>query len=310
MTGQLTLSTFEFKAMGSPCQLKLYADNVANAANAIHAAATEIQRLEDKYSRYKKDNYLYKVNQAAQHGSSITIDEEFSSILDFADACYQQSDGLFDITSGVLRQAWDFQSGKIPGQELINNLKTFVGWQYVKREPGKITFLKPGMELDFGGIIKEYAVDRAATACREHGIRFGLVDLGGDMHCIGPHPDGRPWVIDIRHPRDNSKPLATVAITTGALASSGDYERCITINKERYCHVLSPKTGWPVRGIAGVAVVAEQCVLAGSICTIAMLKEFNGIGYMNELGVDYVAMDVEGKQYQSSQIQHCKMVIS
>ncbi len=150
------------------------------------------------------------------------------------------------------------------------------------------------MQLDFGGIGKEYAVDRAAAICREQGIEHGLVDLGGDIKIIGPHADGRPWSVGLRHPRKPGALMATVMVYAGAVASSGDYERCIVVNGQRYSHVLSPKTGWPVAGLAGLSVLAEQCVIAGSACTIAMLMEERGKKWLEELGLQHLWMDSQG----------------
>lgn len=288
----LRIHYFEFRAMGSPCSMHVYAADVEQASTAISSAAKELQRLENKYSRYIKDNYLYNVNQAALMGESICIDDEFSSLLDFADTCYQQSNGLFDISSGILRRVWDFNSGTIPSDSDIEKTLESIGWQYIVRENQQITFTRKGMELDFGGIVKEYAADVCANICRDKGIHHGLIDLGGDIHVIGPHPDGSPWQIAIRNPRDKHNPLATVSISQGAIASSGDYERKIEIDGKRYCHILSPKTGWPVSGISAVSIIAPQCVAAGSACTIAMLKEEAGIQWLRELGADFIAVDI------------------
>ncbi len=305
---QLTLHNFEFRAMGTPCALRLYAENVAVAASAFQVAATEINRLEEKYSRYKKGNYLYRINEAAKQGSSTSIDEEFASILSFADACYQQSDGLFDITSGILRKAWDFSATATPKPELIDQIMAGVGWNLVEIDGLEIRFLRAGMELDLGGIVKEYAVDKAAALCKDQHIQHGIVDMGGDMHIIGPHPDGKPWHVKIRHPESNERGLASIAITQGAIASSGDYERCVEIDNKRYSHILSPITGWPVRGVTAVSTVAAQCVIAGSACTIAMLKASKGVSWLNELGIDYVALDVNNTTYHNNTEAFCHII--
>ena len=151
------------------------------------------------------------------------------------------------------------------------------------------------MQLDFGGIGKEYAVDRAAAICQQHGLQQGLVDLGGDIKIIGPHADGRPWSVGIRHPRKPGELMASINVSRGGIASSGDYERCIILNGKRYSHVLNPKTGWPVRGLASITVVAEQCVIAGSVSTISMLKEKQGKRWIKDLGLAYLWMDQRGK---------------
>ena len=152
------------------------------------------------------------------------------------------------------------------------------------------------MEIDFGGVVKEYAVDRAANLCYAQGIKHGIVNLGGDIKIIGPRADGSPWRIGIQHPRSKDALLDTLSLYEGALASSGDYERCIMVNGVRYGHVLNPKTGWPVRHLAAVSVVGDFCVVAGSVSTIAMLKEGQGIEWLNKLGVQHIWMDNDKRQ--------------
>ena len=106
------------------------------------------------------------------------------------------------------------------------------------------------MEIDFGGIGKEYAADRVATICLEHGLRHGLVNLGGDIRAIGPQADGTPWRVGIRHPRVQDAAIAGFDLAAGALATSGDYERYFEIDGKRYCHILNPTTGMPVDALA------------------------------------------------------------
>ena len=255
----------------------------------------DVWRIEARYSRYREDSVLSAINRAAAQGGVAEIDEETAALLNYADTCYRQSGGLFDITSGVLREAWDFKAQTLPKMAPIKKLLRCVGWYKVQLSPTHISFKRPGMQLDFGGIGKEYAVDRAAAICRAQGFGHGLVDLGGDIKIIGPHPDGRPWSVGLRHPRKPGALMATVNVYAGAVASSGDYERCIVVNGRRYGHVLNPKTGWPVNGLVGVSVLAEQCVIAGSACTIAMLMETRGKRWLDELGLQYMWMDPQGK---------------
>ena len=147
------------------------------------------------------------------------------------------------------------------------------------------------MEIDFGGVVKEYAADRAATLCAEAGFRHGLVDLGGDIKIVGPHPDGTPWAVGIQHPRSAEAVMATLDLFQGAIATSGDYERFVEIDGRRYSHILSPRTGMPVCGLAGVSVAAPECVVAGSATTIAMLMEDRGAQWLDEVGLPHVWMD-------------------
>lgn len=291
----LIASSYQFKAMGSPCEIRVFAKDSEQAKNAISAAVQEIHRLEMKYSSYRKDNLFFEVNQAAANAGSIEVDDEFVSLLNYANTCYMQSDGLFDITAGVLKKAWKQQDSTKPDTDLIETLLQQVGWDKVVIRKNKLSFQAVGMELDMGGIVKEYAADRAAVICKEYGIQHGVIDLGGDLHALGPMPDESPWIIKIRHPRDQDKTLAHIELISGGLASSGDYERCLVIDGKRYCHILSPKSGWPVQGLAAVTVQAEQCLVAGSVSTIAMLKEFRGEQWLENSGLPHVWMDIHGK---------------
>ena len=280
--------------MGSPCAIQLYACSEEAGRLAVQAAIDDVTRLESMYSRYREDSFLSKINRVASVGGEISVDEETAGLLDYAETCYHQSDGLFDITSGILRRAWNFKSGNIPPDDIIQQLMTQIGWHKLEWHRPTLTFTVPEMEIDLGGVVKEYAVDRAAALCQEMGILHGIVNLGGDIRVIGPHYDGSPWKIAIRHPRKPDALLQTLLLHSGALASSGDYERCIVLNGTRYGHVLNPKTGWPVNHMAAVSVIGEFCVVAGSVSTIGMLKEAQGPAWLNELGLPHLWVDVHG----------------
>ena len=294
-TGQLQYYNFKFKAMGTPCELQLFAESISHATKVSDLVINNVKRLEALYSRYREDSFLSQINRHAAIGKSISVDNETAGLLNYADTCYQQSAGLFDITSGKLRQAWRFDTGQLPNQTHIDKLLNQIGWHKLNWNPPLLDFSIPGMEIDFGGIVKEYAVDRAASLCLEAGIFHGVINLGGDIKIIGPQADGSPWKIGIRHPRKQNEILHTIPLYQGALASSGDYERFILINGQRYSHVLNPKTGWPVKYMASVSVVGDFCVVAGSASTIAMLKEKEGSKWLQDLALPHLWTDSSGK---------------
>ncbi len=281
--------------MGSPCEIQLYADSQAKAKHVADAAIVDVQRLEMRYSRYRSDSFLSAINRIAATGGTIRVDDESAGLLTYAATCYEQSDGLFDITSGILRRAWRFELGKLPEQQQIDILLDHVGWHKLHWSAPELTFSKPGMEIDFGGIVKEYAADRAAALCLSAGIKHGVINLGGDIKVIGPRNDGEPWRVGIRDPRNKTAILQTVLLREGALASSGDYERCMVVDGVRYGHLLNPKTGRPVQHLAAVSVVADFCVVAGSASTIAMLKEEEGAAWLESLGLPHLWVDVQGE---------------
>ncbi len=287
----LSLFHFSFKALGSHCALQIYTTTRHHAKKVFQLVQSDVLRIEQRYSRYREDSILSRINQVARQAGSLTIDEETQALINYADTCYQQSNGLFDITSGVLREIWDFKSQTIPTEQQIRDILPRIGWDKITLNNNTLGFATSGMQLDFGGIGKEYAVDRVAGICQQQGIQHGLVDLGGDIKIIGPHADGKPWSVGIRHPRKHDQLMASVEVSKGALASSGDYERYIIINGKRYSHILNPKTGWPVQGLSSITVIAEQCVIAGSLSTICMLKEKQGKDWIADLGVAHLWMD-------------------
>ena len=283
-----------FKAMGSPCELHLHADSQARFEAVAEAALAEVGRLERKYSRYRDDSLASRINACAGDPDGIDLDEETASLLDYAALAWAQSGGLFDISSGVLRRAWDFRSGRLPAREEIEALRPLVGWDKVRWHRPRLVLPLPGMQLDFGGYVKEYAADRVAALCRELGLRHGLVDLGGDLAVVGPHPDGSPWRVGIRHPRAPEGAIASLALSAGGIATSGDYERCLIADGKRYSHLLNPKTGRPVSGLASVTVAASHCLIAGTASTVAMLKGRRGAAWLDRLGLPSLRVDAHG----------------
>lgn len=283
-----------FKAMGSPCELHLHGPDAAETRRVAASVIADVQRLERRYSRYRDDSLTSAINRVAAVAGRCEVDAETAALLDYADTCYRESDGLFDITSGVLRRAWTFENACAPEPEAIAALLDRVGWDRVVWKRPFLSFGQPGMEIDFGGIGKEYAADRAVALCLDAGIRSGLINLGGDVRVIGPLPDGDPWRIGIRDPERPEALLGGVLMTGGALATSGDYARFLRIDGRRYGHILDPRTGWPVLGLVSVSVIAASCLVAGSLSTIAMLKGRAGIEWLRSLDVPHLWIDAEG----------------
>ena len=283
-----------FKAMGGPCRLRLEADDTGSADLAIASAVDEVQRLELKYSRYLENSLTSKINHSAGSGTPVPIDEETVGLLSYANTLWQQSEGLFDITSGVLRQAWDFKSGQCPPQSAIDALLPLVGWDKVQWDQDSVYLPLFGMEVDFGGCVKEYAADSAAIKLRSPGVLAGLVDLAGDMAAFGVPSGSSGWPVGIRHPQEKDAAIAHVLLSGGGLATSGDYERCLEIDGKRYSHILHPGTGWPTQGLIAVSVLAEQCIVAGSTATIAMLKPAQeALVWLENLGLPWMAIDAK-----------------
>lgn len=287
-----------FRAMASRCEVVLSAGDADSANRLAGAAIAEVLRIEAAYSRYRSDSIVGRINAAAGR-DFVECDDETLRLLDFADQLYEESGGLFDITSGVLRRAWDFKAARVPGAAELSACTACIGWRGVERKDGAIRLPRAGMELDFGGFGKEYAADRAADALVAQGVRHGYVNLAGDLRVCGPRPDGAPWAVGIQHPRDPGGLSATLAMRGDALATSGDYERFFDHEGKRYCHILDPRTGMSVTHWRSVSVVAPQAIVAGAVSTIAMLKQQAGLAYLQASGFDFLAIDHLGAVHRA-----------
>lgn len=290
---------YEFSAMASPCSLQLDGQDERAMAKAAAQAMAEVKRVEQKFSRYRADSVVSRINQAAGQ-AWVTVDAETVGLLDFAAQLWTLSGGLFDVTSGVLRRAWDFKQARVPEPGQLHALLACVGWPRVGRRGDQVR-LPAGMELDLGGFGKEYAADRAAAVLHRHGVAHALVNLGGDLHALGPRglPElvGQPWLIDIQHPRPElgTPVLARVPLSRGGLATSGDYERFFVHEGQRLCHVLNPHTGWPVGHWQSVSVCAPNTTTAGAMSTVAMLQEAAALPWLQAQGVAHLAVRHDGQ---------------
>lgn len=286
---------FDFVAMGSPCELALHAADRVLAETAAEMAMAEVRRLELKYSRYRPDGYMAEINAAARSGTSILVDEETADLIDHASRAFWLSDGLFDVTCGVLREVWNDSLLARPVEADIASSLARVGFEKLIWSRPKLSFPISGMELDFGGIVKEYAADQAARLCLSAGVSSGLVNLGGDIAIIGSDPGGPPWRIGITDPfGSGAASAATLFVSGGAVATSGTYERYRELDGHRYSHVLNPKTGWPVDGLPSVTVVSESCLVAGMHSTIALLMGRAGPSWLRSSGLDFAYLDRSG----------------
>ncbi len=280
--------------MGTGCELLLHAECREAASAAAEAAIAEVRRIERAYSRYRTDSIVHAINLAAQTGGSVAVDAETAVLIGIAWEVYRISDGLFDITSGVLREIWNGQTAILPSDADVARARARIGLHKVKWKPPVLSFSQAGMVIDFGGIGKEYAADRAADICRQHGISHGLVNLGGDIAIAGPNPDGSPWRIGISEPREPGTAIATLFAAAGGIATSGGYERYWEIDGRHFAHILNPLTGWPVAGFSSVTVSAETCLAAGLYATVAMLKEADGPRWLRENRIAHAFADADG----------------
>jgi FAD:protein FMN transferase len=254
-----------FHCMGGLCEVLMETQDTTLAKKIFAAVYAEAKRLEKKYSRYDATNLVHRINNAL--GEKVDIDDETYRLLMFADSLYKLSEGLFDITSGVLRKAWTFDGGsKVPTKEVLSELVKNVGWKKVKFDKKSVQ-IPSGWQLDFGGVGKEYAVDACCEKARSVSAVPTLVNLGGDIAVTGPKGNNAPWRIDV----DQSKDM--LSLLQGAVATSGDKNKFVMHENKKLSHILNPKTGWPVENAPrSVTVVAKTCVEAGALATLALLQ--------------------------------------
>jgi FAD:protein FMN transferase len=260
-----------FLAMATPCEVRVETDDAILARRVADVVEAEARRIEWKFSRYRDDSVVGRINAAG--GRETSVDAETRHLLDFAANCFQLSDGMFDITSGVLRRAWRFDgSDKVPTTPDIEPLRRLVGWQKTSWRPPFFS-LPAGMEIDLGGLAKEYAVDRALAAARAITSLPVLVNFGGDLAVSSPRADGTRWNVAIASVESADAMAGMLELASGALATSGDARRFLLKEGVRYGHILNPRTGWPVEATPrSVTVAAPSCVEAGMIATLAMLQ--------------------------------------
>lgn len=276
-----------FKAMASPCEVLIEETSEALARQIVSAAADCAWRIERKFSRYRSDSVVHEINSSA--GQPMVLDEESAALIDFAAALTTMSEGRFDITSGVLRKVWTFDGGSaVPSQSQIDAVMTRVGWHHVQwRKP--VLQLQPGMQIDLGGIGKEYAVDLAASHVED--IAPGtscLINFGGDVAVRNPRRDGQPWRVGIEASEHEGTAVRVVRLTCGGLATSGDSRRFVLHQGRRYSHIIDARTGWPVADAPrSITVAADTCTQAGTLTTLAMLQGRNAEQFLRASGAKY-----------------------
>ena len=276
-----------FTAMACPCEILVDTHDLLEVETLTQLAFNEAIRIEKKFSRYRTDNIIYEINHA--QGRTSQVDEETALLLDFANQCYELSEGMFDITSGALGAIWKFNGeNKIPSLQKISDTLKNIGWKKVTWNNPDFTLL-PNMEIDFGGIGKEYAVDACHKILSKKTSKSYLVNFGGDIVCSGPRKNNQPWFIGIETPYiDNIATAGKISLYKGGLATSGDSKRFLIHEGVRYSHILNPVTGYPVaHAPRSISVAADSCIEAGMMSTFAMLQGDRAIEFLKQQNINY-----------------------
>ncbi|BAJ01963.1 FAD:protein FMN transferase [Shewanella violacea] len=274
-----------FNAMASRCEVLIRSTDRELAYTMAYRALEETRRIEQKYSRFNPSSLLSRLN--ANAGNWQNIDAETSALLSFSKQCFDLSAGMFDITAGPLLTLWTFGAdANLPTSSSIERALKHVGLDKLTIEATRL-YLPLNMSLDFGGIAKEYASDKAASLLTLHYPHIpALVNLGGDIACASIVE--KPWRVGIEDPSKLDNATRTISLTGGGLATSGHTRRYLVDKGKRYGHILNLTTGYPVeRAPLSVTVMAANCLVAGMLSSIAMLKGANAQAFMASQNVDF-----------------------
>jgi thiamine biosynthesis lipoprotein len=263
----------EFRAMGTHCQVIFRAPSLRASGEFRRAVVAWVEDFEAKYSRYRPDSLLSKIN-AMSGRDWVETDAELESILKLCDWFTWRTGGVFDASTLPIARIWDYhaESPVIPAQPEITRALALTGWAKVQRRAGGIFLPEVGMGIDLGGIGKEYAVDRIFEMSRQWVIEDLCVDFGRDLRVRGAPPEGGEWRVGLEHPLDPERCWGGVAVRDRAVTTSGGYIRAFEIGGRKFTHILDPRTGWPVdNGCQAVTVIAPTCTEAGVLSTVAFV---------------------------------------
>ncbi len=260
--------------------------------SAIRAAFDEIRRIDRLLSAYKEDSEISIVNRNAFAGP-VRVGPDFLTVATACRLYFDLSGHAFDPTVFPLMRLWGFSrtADRVPTQEELKAEMRLVGFDkvVVDEHTQSVRFREDGMALDFGGIAKGYAVDRAIDVLRNRGVSSAIVDAGGNFYALGTPLDRPFWQAGIRHPVRLDEVIARLPVSDRGMATSGNYERFVEIGGKRYCHILDPRTGKPVQGVLSATVLAETAMSADALSTaVFVLGPENGIQLVERLP------DVEG----------------
>jgi len=260
-----------------------------SAAGPIMAEIwAEAERLEEIFSRYLAGSEVSRVNREASR-KPVRVGEEMLSVLERSRQISRMTGGAFDITIAPLLKLWGFfpeRKGRVPAPAEIKNALQRVDWRSVVIDRGErsVRLLRPGMEIDLGGLAKGYVVDRITALLIERGVESALVNAGGDIYCLGERPGGGEWRIGVEHPRKDGQVLEVLRLRDRAVASSGDYQNCFIRSRKRYSHIIDPRTGRPAdSAVAETTVLAPNCLVADALATaVFVLGAGEGMELLND----------------------------
>ncbi len=300
------------KLMGSRFEITVVANDSNQAHELIDTAVAEITRIEKLISSWDENSQTSEINRNAGI-RPVKVDVELFDLIERAISISKLTDGAFDISYASMDRIWKFDGSMkvMPSAEDIAASVSKVGFQNIILDKTNSTvFLKlEGMKIGFGAIGKGYAADKAKDLLITKGASSGIINASGDMNIWGKQPNGKEWKVAITNPMDRNKVFALLPITNGAVVTSGNYEKYVTLNGKKYSHIIDPRTGYPSTGIISVTVFAPKAELADALATsvFVMGKEV-GLDRINQLPkIECIIIDDEGNILKSKNIKIDKL---
>jgi thiamine biosynthesis lipoprotein len=259
---------FSFETMGTVAALRLMLPAELPADEAIGIVQDSFAEVNTALSTWSPNSELSRLSRAAAD-SAVNVSPLLRTCLARALLLSEQSGGAFDPTAESLMRLWGFyrRKGVLPGATSLDSALADLGKWRLEGNPACVVKDKPGTHFDLGGIAKGLAVDLAVARLRKAGLDDGLLDLGGNLYCMGGAPGRENWRVGIRNPHNRDELFATVTISQASVATSGSYERFVTIDGRRYGHIMNPATGRPAEGLLSASVIAEEGILADGLST-------------------------------------------
>ena len=293
--------TDEQAIMGTVIRTELWSEDPLTAAEAIMLVNEEMHRIDRLMSTYKPDSEISRVNQDAAE-NPVRISAELLDLLARGIEMSRLSHGAFDITYASVGQMYDFRAGVRPDEKQINAILPAIDYRFVELDPAErtVSFARPGVRIDLGGIAKGYAVERGVGILRGQGIEHGLVSAGGDSRILGDRR-GAPWIVGVRDPRNSDRVVARLPLIDEAISTSGDYERFFEEDGVRYHHIISPVTGHSAGEVRSVTIIGPNATMTDGLSTsVFVMGVQDGLQLIDSLDdFEAVIVDKHGQLHQS-----------
>ena len=296
------------RLMGNQFEFTLIDENENNANETFEIAIQEIKRIETLLTTFSDTSITYKINENAGI-SAVSVDDEVFQLIKRCQFISKITQGAFDISYGSLdKRFWNFDLNmtSLPDPKMAKKAVELINYEnIILDETHKTVFLKnKGMRIGFGGIGKGYAAEMAKKKLIENNVLNGIVNASGDLTAWGFQENGEAWTIGVADPNQRKSIFSTFKITNKAVATSGNYEKFITINNKRYSHTIDPKTGYPISGIKSVTILAENAEIADALATpVTVMGIEVGMNFINQLKtIGCIIIDDNNKSYFSNNI--------